>query len=93
MEFYTDEWEEIEDVWEPFGEAIQRWYETGLATATCQHCGQAGDLTRWTWEDDYYAFGYLGFEFWDWPEFSPRFLERFAHALGGHRTVLVWGKL
>ncbi|MFD7403418.1 hypothetical protein ACFV7R_12235 [Streptomyces sp. NPDC059866] len=92
-DLYTDEWDVIEGAWEPFGKAIETWHDTGKATVTCQRCGRAGDLTAWTWADDYYAFGYLGFEFWDWPEFSPRFLSRFAETLGGHRTVLVGGKL
>ncbi|MEU0436225.1 hypothetical protein [Streptomyces sp. NPDC006290] len=90
---YTDEWDVIEGAWEPFGKAIETWHGAGRAAITCPRCHRAGDLTAWTWDDDYYAFGYLGFEFWDWPEFSPSFLERFRRALSGHRVVLVGGKL
>lgn len=36
---------------------------------------------------------YLGFEFWNWPEFQPRFLTDFARILGDHQVVHVWGKL
>jgi hypothetical protein len=91
--FYTDEWDPIDGAWEPFAKAIETWHETGQAAITCRRCRRTGDLTTWTWDADYHAFGYLGFEFWDWPEFSPGFLSRFAHALGNHRTVLVGGKL
>ncbi|MEU6880439.1 hypothetical protein [Streptomyces sp. NPDC046712] len=91
--FYTDYWEIVEGAWEPFHAAISTWHATGAAAVACAHCGHAGDLTAWSWAGDYYAFGYLGFEFWDWPEFAPRFLDAFATALGGHRLVLVWGKL
>ncbi|WP_405687836.1 hypothetical protein [Streptomyces sp. NBC_00057] len=92
VDLYTDEWDVIEAAWEPFGKAIETWHNTGGAAVTCPRCRRASDLTEWTWDDDYYAFGYLGFEFWDWPEFSPSFLERFARALGGHRMALVGGK-
>jgi DNA-directed RNA polymerase subunit RPC12/RpoP len=93
VDLYTDAWDLIESAWEPFGKAMDVWQDTGLAAVACPRCGRSGDLTRWAWDYDYYAFGYLGFEFWDWPEFSPGFLDRFSHALGGHRTVVVRGKL
>lgn len=91
--FLDEDWDEDEEAWEPFGEAVHAWEETGHATVECPHCGGAGDLTLWRWEDDYYAFGHLGFEFWDWPEFSAAFLDGFIRALGSPRTVLVAGKL
>ncbi|MFD5034894.1 hypothetical protein ACFWM0_31415 [Streptomyces sp. NPDC058405] len=93
VDLFTEEGDTIADAWEPFGKAMETWHDTGRAAITCRRCSRAGDLTTWAWDDDYYAFGYLGFEFWDWPEFSPGFLSRFAHVLGGHRTVLVGGKL
>ncbi|CAL9323853.1 MULTISPECIES: hypothetical protein [Streptomyces] len=92
-DFCTDRLEEIEGAWEPFGEAINAWSDTGSAAVTCPRCRRTGDLTAWTWSDDYFALGYLGFEFWDWPDFSPGFLEGLSRALGGHRTVLMAGKL
>ncbi|MEW2492099.1 hypothetical protein AB0942_00835 [Streptomyces nodosus] len=93
VDLYTDEWDVIEGAWEPFDQAMGTWHDTGRAAVVCPHCGRAGELAAWLWDNDHYAFGYLGFEFWDWPEFSPGFLERFAGMLGGHRTVLVGGKL
>jgi hypothetical protein len=92
-DFYTESWDDIEGAWEPFGEAINAWHKTGDATVACQHCGLASDLRAWTWADEYFAFAYLGFEFWNWPEFSPAFLADFARVLDGHRLVRVWGKL
>lgn len=92
-DFYTDRLEEIEGAWEPFSEAISAWSDTDSAAVACPHCRRPGDLTAWTWSDDYFAFGYLGFEFWDWPDFSPGFLAGLSHALGGHRMVLMEGKL
>ncbi|MGP3776147.1 hypothetical protein ACTWJ8_35500 [Streptomyces sp. SDT5-1] len=92
-DFYTDRLEEIEGAWDVFGEAIEDWSDMGSATVDCPRCRRPADLTAWTWSDDYFAFGYLGFEFWGWPEFSPGFLDGLARALGGHRTVVVGGKL
>ncbi|KAB8165332.1 hypothetical protein FH609_017380 [Streptomyces sp. 3MP-14] len=79
--------------WEPFRDAIETWDDTGRAAVACSGCGRTGDLTAWAWSDNYFAFAWVGFEFWNWPEFRPDFLERFARALEGHRTVLVGGKL
>ncbi|CAL9534901.1 hypothetical protein SUDANB106_04133 [Streptomyces sp. enrichment culture] len=93
VDLYTDEWEAVEGAWEPFEKAIGTWCDTGRAAVACPHCGRAGDLAAWNWESDHYAFGHLGFEFWDWPEFGTGFLEGLARALGGHRTALVAGKL
>ncbi|MGX5189036.1 hypothetical protein ACWKT5_41645 [Streptomyces avermitilis] len=43
-------------------------------------------------DDDCFAFGHLGFEFWNWPEFTPGFRADIARLLDGHRTAYVWGK-
>ncbi|MFF4642140.1 hypothetical protein [Streptomyces sp. NPDC001389] len=88
----TEAWDTVEEAWQPFEEAIDAWHATGRAAVTCPGCGRGGELAAWTWDGDYYAFGCLGFEFWDWPAFGPAFLERFARALGGHRLVVVGGK-
>ncbi|MER6128438.1 hypothetical protein ABT173_38910 [Streptomyces sp. NPDC001795] len=92
-DFYTEAWENIEGAWEPFGDAINAWHKAGEAAVSCRHCGVASDLRAWTWADDYFAFAYLGFEFWNWPEFDRQFLTDFARMLDGHHVVRVWGKL
>ncbi|MFB6876516.1 hypothetical protein [Streptomyces sp. NPDC056323] len=45
------------------------------------------------WEDDYYACGHLGFTFWGWAELTSDFTWEIGRKLGGHRTVLLAGKL
>ncbi|GAA1428438.1 hypothetical protein GCM10009601_41660 [Streptomyces thermospinosisporus] len=92
-DFFTETWEPIDGADDAFFEAINTWHKTGKATVTCSHCASASDLRAWKWADDYYAFAYLGSEFWNWPEFTPRFLADFAQVLEGHRVVRVWGKL
>lgn len=92
-DFFTETWDPIEGAGEPFDEAISTWHTTGEATVMCRHCGTSSDLRAYTWADDYFAFGHLGFEFWNWPEFDPRFLADIGRVLDGHRLVRVWGKL
>ncbi|MFE9327196.1 hypothetical protein ACIHDR_37095 [Nocardia sp. NPDC052278] len=92
-DFITEDWDYIEGAKEPFDLAIETWRETGLATVTCGYCDLASDVQAWTWSDGSMALGYLGFEFWNWPDFTSRFVDEFAGALGGHRIARVWGKL
>ncbi|KUM72401.1 hypothetical protein [Streptomyces curacoi] len=89
----TDEWELIDDAWAPFSEAIDAWHKTGAARVDCPACAEAVPLTDWTWADDHFAFGHLGFEFWNWPPFTEKFRARISELLDGHRTAYVWGKL
>jgi hypothetical protein len=91
--FYTEDREPVPGTHAAFGDAINAWHATGEASVTCPSCAQASELTWWRWADDYYAFGYLGFEFWNWPEFDPRFIADFSRILDDHRMVRVWGKL
>ncbi|GAB2753856.1 hypothetical protein [Streptomyces bullii] len=80
-------------VWPRFVAAITDWRRTGAAAVDCPACAQPVPLPEWVWADDCFAVGHLGFEFWNWPEFTPRFRTRIAELLDGHRTAYVWGKL
>ncbi|MFH9041773.1 hypothetical protein ACH4FA_20825 [Streptomyces sp. NPDC017966] len=93
MRLVTDTWDTIDDAWAPFRAAMETWDETGEAQVVCPACAESVPLPEWRWADDYFAFAHLGFEFWNWPEFTPEFLTRFSHALGGHRVGRVGGKL
>ncbi|MEW2624889.1 hypothetical protein [Streptomyces sp. NPDC048106] len=88
----TDEYDWIDAAWEPYARAIGRWQETGEAAVACPGCAATVPLPEWIWAGDYYAFGYLGLEFWNWPELGAAFRGLVTEALGGHRTTLVWGK-
>ncbi|MFF0030560.1 hypothetical protein ACFYS7_20635 [Streptomyces avermitilis] len=79
-------------VWDRFAAAIEVWHATGAATVACPACAHPVPLADWTWNDDCFAFGHLGFEFWNWPEFTPGFRADIARILDGHRTAYVWGK-
>ncbi|GAB2881021.1 hypothetical protein GCM10027074_56630 [Streptomyces deserti] len=80
-------------LWPHFVTAITAWQETGTATVDCPACAEPVPLPEWTWADDCFAVGHLGFEFWNWPELTPEFRARTAELLDGHRTAYVWGKL
>lgn len=71
--------------------AIGGWYETGEAFVPCAACGVQIRLVDWQIEPSW-GFGYLGFEFWNWPPLSEAFVARIGD-LFGHRTLLVRGKL
>jgi hypothetical protein len=63
--------------------------EGGADTIECPHCRTASPLRAW--EDPESGFVMLGFEFHDWPMFSPAFLDAFSRRLG-HRITHVYGK-
>jgi hypothetical protein len=73
-------------------EAINEWYAgAGPGQFSCSFCGAPVAVSAWTW-DPPWAFGYLGFTFWNWPPLKANFV-RDVGTLLGHRTVLVCGKL
>ncbi|NEA23963.1 hypothetical protein [Actinomadura bangladeshensis] len=69
------------------------WAEGRDAVMPCSSCARSVELAAWEWADDYFALGYLGFTFWNWPPFRAEFVEEFGRRLGGHRVVLLAGKL
>lgn len=92
VRLYTEDWDLIDEAWAPFDRAIDVWLATGAADVGCPACAAVVPLPDWSWTDDFYAFAHLGFEFWNWPEFTEEFRARVSELLGGHRTVHVWGK-
>ncbi|WP_280433863.1 hypothetical protein [Nocardia carnea] len=90
-----DFYEPIPGIWEMFVDEGAFAWAAGrdMLTVPCPICAEQVDLADWTWADDYFALGYLGFTFWNWPPFRPDFIAEFGRRLGGHRTALVEGKL
>lgn len=78
---------------EAWGEAVDAWYEgDDTVTLPCPECGHEEKLTEW--DGPYpWAFANLGFEFWNWPPLSERFVHEVQEQLGGHRVRLVCSKL
>jgi hypothetical protein len=78
---YNDEW----------SAAIGEWFEgKGPGLLACVHCHAEAPITEWQ-HDPLWAFGYLGVEFWNWPDLRPEFIDDVSKFLG-HRVRLVRGK-
>ncbi|WP_322749713.1 MULTISPECIES: hypothetical protein [unclassified Frankia] len=79
--------------WEVFSDAIGSWHNGGPGDVACASCGQVGLLNDWRWIGDWpFAFGFLGFTFWNWPRLSDAFVAQVAERLR-HRVVVTRGKL
>ncbi|MFD8821908.1 hypothetical protein ACFV1C_06020 [Streptomyces sp. NPDC059605] len=78
----------------PFKGRFQDWAEGGGERVVhCPSCARLSGIDRWSWGDDYYACGHLGFTFWGWAELMSDFTREIGRKPGGHRAVLLAGKL
>lgn len=77
--------------WEQLSDAVDEWYAGAAGTRHCGGCGRVMGLNDWCWQPPW-GFGYLGFEFWNWPPLTQEFIAEVERRLG-HRTVLAEGKL
>ncbi|MFM9446133.1 hypothetical protein [Streptomyces acidiscabies] len=82
-----------DDAWSRFSDATQTWHDTGVATVECPACAAPVPVPEWGWAGPPLAFGHLGLEFWNWPDFSDAFRARTTDVLEGHRTAYLWGRL
>ncbi|MFF3689658.1 hypothetical protein [Streptomyces sp. NPDC002187] len=73
-------------------DALVAWNETGSAELRCPACGRSELLPEWTWQDDRFACGHLGFEVWNAARLRPEFVAELGRVLG-HRVRKVSGKL
>jgi hypothetical protein len=75
-----------------WGEAIGEWYtQTGPGNLRCPQCGAVQPVVEWK-HDPVYAFGNLGFKFWNWEPLAEEFVKQVRLQLG-HRIVVVEGRL
>ncbi|MFF0739025.1 hypothetical protein ACFYVL_01380 [Streptomyces sp. NPDC004111] len=86
-------WSPIDEAWDRFRDAVGSWADGDDEPVACPSCTRTAPVHTWLWADDYFAFGHLGFTFWNWPVLRPEFVAEFSRRLGGHRTVLLGGKL
>lgn len=93
MPLVDEHWSPIEERWARFEDAVGSWAEGHDEPVACPSCDRTAPVHTWLWADDYFAFGHLGFTFWNWPTLRPEFVVDFSRRLGGHRTVLLEGKL
>ncbi len=79
---------------EDWMDAVDEWYSsTGPALVDCPTCQSPYVLTDWSFEPGF-AFGYLGFQFWNWPPFlSRRLIDEVGRLLAPHRIAFVYSRL
>ena len=80
-----------EDSWHRFAESIDAWYSGESGVRVCEQCARSVGLNEWQWTPPW-GFGYLGFQFWNWPPLASGFVAEVSSRLG-HRTVAPCGKL
>jgi hypothetical protein len=74
-----------------WGDAVDEWFkQTGRGTLACPVCGVFQSIEQWQ-HDPPWAFGELGFTFWNWPQITQAFVDAFEKRLGS-RIVHVCGK-
>jgi hypothetical protein len=74
------------------GEPFARWQRgDDLAPQQCQVCNESSPIVEWLF-DPPWAFGHLGFEFWNWPPLKRRFVQQICDILG-HKVRMVAGKV
>ena len=75
-----------------WGDAVGEWFKgSGPGDLACPVCGASRSIAAWH-HDPPWAFGELGFEFWNWPKFTEAFVRDFEKRLDS-RIVRVYGKL
>jgi hypothetical protein len=75
-----------------WGDAVDEWFkQSGPGDLACPVGGVSRSVDEWQ-HDPPWAFGELGFEFWNWPQFTQAFVDEFEKRLGS-RIVHVYGKL
>ena len=73
------------------GDAIEEWFSRkGIGLLPCPSCGTAKPISEWRHEPPW-AFGNLGFEFWNWYPLKSSFIAEVSQRLG-HKVLLVGGK-
>src|SRR5262249_10862911 len=75
-----------------WGVAVDGWYRgDDMAACQCRSCNENGPIKQWRF-DPPWAFGNLGFTFWNWPPMKRSFIDQISKILC-HDVVLVAGKV
>ena len=69
--------------------AASHWEKTGKGLISCEHCRAKTSVLEWK-TDPLWAFGNLGFQFWNWPKLHNDFIGQISGILG-HRIMVVQG--
>jgi len=66
---------------------LNPWLKKGTTEMTCPFCKRRNDLSSYNIKP-LWAFSNLGFTFWNWPGFTPSFLETFETKLGCEMKIV-----
>jgi hypothetical protein len=80
-----------DDLWSKFSPVVGEWCAGRTGVRACPACSKPVGINEWTWSPPW-GFGYLGFQFWNWPILDPGFVSAVSDRLG-HRTVRPCGRL
>lgn len=81
------------EAWDLISDAFDEWLTGRDGVVACPSCGREVEPAAWRWPGDHFALGHLGFQFWNWPPLKQDFVAEVGRRLGGHRVVLLEGKL
>jgi hypothetical protein len=70
--------------------AIDDWWQGGAGLKACAACSGVRPIAAWRGEP-YWAFGCLGFTFWNWPGLRRDFVAAVSRRLG-HRVAHIVGR-
>ena len=80
--------------WKLFSDAITNLMTGEPSAVTCPLCWHPTALNDWHWSVEWpVAVGFLGLTFWNWPPLGSSFIAQVQAHLGGHRIVVIRGKL
>ena len=75
-----------------WSEAIGEWYnDTGKEGFECIHCKSIIPINNYVFTPTW-AFGTLGFTFWNWPQLNMAFLKCVEHLTGGE-VKIIYGRI
>jgi len=74
----------------PWLDSLDEWFtRSGPGSLACSSCGGRNPVDLWIYEPPW-AFGNLGFTFWNWPQLKVDFVIELAKLLG-HKTRMISG--
>jgi hypothetical protein len=79
------------DAWEQLSDRIDLWAAGKADSYDCTFCGRSSALNDWQWTPPW-AFGELGFTFWNWPRLRDDFVAELSERLG-RRAVRPFGQM
>ncbi|TSE08329.1 hypothetical protein [Aquimarina algiphila] len=73
-------------------DAVEEWYyDSGKDDFRCPNCSNQTSITEYLFNPQW-GFSELGFTFWNWPEFTEKFVSEIENLLGS-KVGIVYGRI